>query len=251
MPRRISLRRTDVPFLKPTEIENDALALLAEYARDREPITEPPIPIDEIIELQLKLKFEIRDLRQLFGVGDVYGAIWLQERRVAVDLRLDPDRNPRMLGRYHYTLAHEGGHERLHRPYFVPDQNQRPLFSGDLGKPTYICRSSEATKSVEWQANQYAANLLMPRAMVLKEWREWRGDDAPVAIREIPTELSGTNAAAIRENGELPLPGAIDDPLVEEFCRPLADRFEVSPQAMRIRLQEIGRLVREKQATLF
>jgi Zn-dependent peptidase ImmA (M78 family) len=32
----------------------------------------------------------------------------------------------------------------------------------------------------------------------------------------------------------------------EEFCRPLADRFEVSREAMRIRLEQLGLLVLKK-----
>jgi len=146
MSRRIAIRRREVPYLQKHEIENDALALLAEYERDHEPITAPPIPIDEIIELQLKLTFEICDLRKLFGVGDVHGAIWFQESRVAVDCRLDPSLFPEMLGRYHYTLGHEGGHDRLHRRWFVADPNQGSLFDDELGRPNYICRSSEAKK---------------------------------------------------------------------------------------------------------
>lgn len=36
-----------------------------------------------------------------------------------------------------------------------------------------------------------------------------------------------------------------------EFCRPLADTFRVSPEAMRIRLNELELLVRTKTGTLF
>ena len=48
----------------------------------------PPVPIDEIIELHLKLEFEIRDFQTLFGFGDVHGAIYLVPR--ATDLRHRP-----------------------------------------------------------------------------------------------------------------------------------------------------------------
>ena len=42
----------------------------------------PPVPIDEIIELHLKLEFGIRDLQRLFGFDDVHGAIWFRDRLI-------------------------------------------------------------------------------------------------------------------------------------------------------------------------
>jgi hypothetical protein len=40
--------------------------------------------------------------------------------------------------------------------------------------------------------------------------------------------------------------------MVLEHCsRPLADRFQVSPEAMRIRLEGIGLLARQKEPSLF
>lgn len=67
--------KSSVPFLREEVIEGEAEMLLAEYGREHEPIICPPVPIDEIIELHLKLEFEIRDLQTLFGFGDVHGAI--------------------------------------------------------------------------------------------------------------------------------------------------------------------------------
>jgi Zn-dependent peptidase ImmA (M78 family) len=37
----------------------------------------------------------------------------------------------------------------------------------------------------------------------------------------------------------------------EEFCRPLAEQFSVSAEAMRIRLDELKLLAAEKPQTLF
>jgi hypothetical protein len=81
--------------------------------REHGEVVFPPVPTDEIIELHLKLEFEIRDLQTLFGFGDVHGAIWFREGLIAVDEQLDPARHPGKRGRYHFTLAHEAGHWRL------------------------------------------------------------------------------------------------------------------------------------------
>jgi len=94
--------KSSLPFLREDVIESEAEMLLAEYGREHEGIICPPVPIDEIIELHLKLEFEIRDLRTLFGLGDVHGAIWFLERRIAVDEQLDPARHPGKRGRYHF-----------------------------------------------------------------------------------------------------------------------------------------------------
>jgi len=44
---------------------------------------------------------------------------------------------------------------------------------------------------------------------------------------------------------------AIDDMLLEHCSRPLADKFQVSAEAMRIRLEDLGLLLRKKEASLF
>jgi hypothetical protein len=70
--------------------------------------------------------------------------------------------------------------------------------------------------------------------MVLASWREWRGDLAAV----FPDELE-------KDDAETP------EEALKRFCRPLADRFQVSGEAMRIRLENLGLLGRERSSMLF
>ena len=84
--------------------------MLAEFGQKHRDVTEPPIPIDDIVQIHLGLTFEIKDMRQLFGHGDVHGALWINEKRVGVDQSLDPDVYPAKLGRFRFTLGHEAGH---------------------------------------------------------------------------------------------------------------------------------------------
>jgi hypothetical protein len=44
---------------------------------------------------------------------------------------------------------------------------------------------------------------------------------------------------------------ASDDMLLEEASRPMALKFQVSPEAMRIRLEGMGFLLRKDEASLF
>lgn len=238
---------SNVPYLRKDVIEADAALLLTEYGQQHGPITSPPVPIDEIVELQLKLTLEIRDLQQIFGFGDVHGAIWFRSQRVGVDQSLDPARYPARRGRYHFTLAHEAGHWRLHRHLFLGRSDQPSLFPDQEQKPDYVCRSSEKKKPVEWQADQFAANLLMPRHFVMQAWQEWHGTLDPICLddlQEIRKQI--LIADGLRRGGFKAGDSASDDMVLEHVSRPLAERFQVSAEAMRIRLEELGLLLRKR-----
>jgi hypothetical protein len=243
--------KSAVPFLREEVIESEAEMLLAEYGREHEAIICPPVPIDEIIELHLKLEFEIRDLRTLFGLGDVHGAIWFRERRIAVDAQLDPGQFPAKRGRYHFTLAHEAGHWRLHRKHFTVPEGQKDLFDGEP-KPSYICRSTEKKVPVEWQADCFAACLLMPYRLVRSAWEEWRGGMEPIILTEMPDRRQRLQAELLRRGGSGKSgPDGEGDMILENAIRSFADLFQVSAEAMRIRLEKFGLLARKKEASLF
>jgi hypothetical protein len=159
--------------------------LLAEYGEKFSPVTAPPVPVEDIIELHLQLRLELRDLREEFGSPDVHGAIWFKQEKIAVDQILDPHRNPRMLGRYRYTLGHETGHWRLHRTHYLDSEEQRALFETKNEKPAYVCRSTNKPR-VEIQADRFSAFLLMPRNLVVAAWEKWRGSMAPIALDDCP-----------------------------------------------------------------
>src|SRR6266446_2085305 len=166
-----------VPYLSEEQIENDAAALLAEFAQARDIVLKPPVPIEDIVEKHLKLGIEFDDTHRLFGIprltfgqADILGAIFFEERRIVVDESLDPEEHPEREGRYRYTLGHEaGGHWRLHRHLFARDPAQMSLVGNDAGA-SVICRSSHVKEPVEWQAEFYSSCLLMPRPLVLNAW---------------------------------------------------------------------------------
>ena len=250
MARRSVARSSQVPFLHEKQIEREADALLGEYGERFETIIEPPVPIDEIIEIHLQLTFDVADLQQVFDAGDVHGAIWINEGRIAVDKSLDPTANPRKLGRYRFTLAHETGHWRLHRGHYLKNTQQQSLFEYE-GKPSFICRSNDS-QPVEWQANAFAAYLLMPRKMVHAAWEAWRGDLDSVVIDDLRSQKQQIRPKDVDRLNEMTLgDDATDNILFETFCRPIANRFEVSAQAMRIRLEQLGMLLRKKENLLF
>lgn len=235
MAKRYSKPANNLRFMKDQEFEDESALLLAEYGNKHGQVIAPPIPVDEMVELYMGLSLEFLDMQKLFGVGDVHGALWVNEKRVGIDQRLDPARSPAMLGRYHFTLAHEAGHWRLHRQLFQKKANQLSLLPENVERPEYICRS-DSTEPIEYQANRFASCLLMPREMVKRAWHEWRGGMDPIYLPDLREEV-GTSGT--------------DDIVLENAVRPLAATFQVSPEAMRIRVEEMRLLLRKRVTWLF
>jgi len=238
-------------FMKDQEFEDEAALLLAEYGENYGAVTAPPVPIDEIVELGLELRLTFDDMYELFGVDDVHGALWVNERRIGIDQRLEPTDNPSLLGRYHFTLAHEAGHWRLHRHLFQRRANQLLLLPANAERPEYICRSSD-TDPIEYQANRFASCLLMPREMVKRAWHAWRGNRDPIYLDDLRAKQSQIlRAEVLRRGGFKTGNDAVDNMLLEHAARPLAEKFEVSPEAMRIRLEGMKFLCRKREKLLF
>jgi hypothetical protein len=240
-----------VPYVSEDVIERDAENLLAQFAHTRGVEIRAPIPIEDIVEKQLKLHVEFDDLHRRLGVPrsglapDIYGAIWLDSGRIVIDEILDPEERPAMESRYRFTLAHEGGgHWRLHRSLVRADRDQEVLFA-DVPKPTVICRSSQAKERVEWQADFYASCLLMPRNLVFAAWDKAFPDRNQRVLR--PTSPIDHPFVEI-SRFECRIPGAefteSEDQALDRFAEPFAKRFLVSPIAMRIRLEKLGLLHR-------
>jgi len=251
MAKRVAQPGPKLRFMRDQEFEDEAALLLAEYGNRHGQVAAPPIPIDEIVELYFGLHLTFDDMQELFGVADVHGALWVNDRRVGIDQRLEPTANPSMLGRYRFTLAHEAGHWRLHRHLFQRRANQLTLLAENAERPEYICRSSD-NEPIEYQANRFASCLLMPREMLKRAWHQWRGNMDPIYLddlrahgQEIPT------AELLRRGASRPGDNAADRVLLEHVARPLADVFQVSPEAMRIRLEGLRLLLSKKEPSLF
>ena len=114
-----------------------------------------------------------------------------------------------------------------------------------LPVPSVICRSSRAKEPIEWQADFYASCLLMPRKLVFAAWDEMFPDRKQRVIQpRIPIEhryVEITRLEGFFAGGEFP---EKDDLVLEQFAKPFAKKFLVSPVAMRIRLENLGLLHR-------
>lgn len=218
-------------YLRKEEIELAAAETLDSYGRRFGVVSAPPVPVEEILECDLKIDFGLEDLRG-GGMGDdVLGAFYMRERKVRVDSSLDPTLFPDKEGRFRFTVAHEVGHWQLHRHLFLEDANQDSLFE-ESAEPSVVCRSGYNKPSIEWQADAFAGHLLMPRAMVVRAWEEVTGEPTPRVVNEV-----GKVAAFSMKQ-----PSQCRSTFVATCT--LAQMFGVSRKALWIRLTDLG-LVRD------
>jgi len=213
-----------VKFLEEKEITTEAFLLLQAYERQFNIRIAPPVPIDEIAECHLELDLRFDNMERRLQKKDVLGAIWIEDKRVIIDQSLDPTTNPLKNGRYRFTLAHEVGHWTLHRLYYLTRAKQPALF-GVNDEPSIICRAGD-TEPIEWQANTFAAHVLMPKEMIYNAWEQQHGNlrpyDATDEVKLLSESLTDTRTSTVG------------------IARDLAKQFHVSGQAMQIRLTGFG-----------
>lgn len=220
-----------VKYLPPSHIETAAFNLLVGYGQKYGEISKPPIPVDAILESHLELDFSIENLSALLKRTDVLGATWVKNRKISIDQSLDPTQRPFTEGRFRFTVAHEIGHWLLHKNQL--EEANSGFFETDT-KPAIVCRTQSAKEPIEWQADSFAGFLLMPKTMVQQVWKNIFGSLEPyIAVNEI-ADLSARW-------------GLADDnrPTVK-VAKQMAKEFNVSGQAMQIRLIGLG-LILTKQ----
>ena len=143
-------------FLPPSEIEAAAEAFL----RKHHPARTVPIPIEEILDLQLKLN--IIPVPGLFNHGiDAFLSGDLN------NLYIDQEHLEYRISRARFTFAHEAGHLSLHSSYIL---SQR-IASVESWKKIILGEGS-GRDSMEIQANMFASFLLMPSDHLEKEFEQ-------------------------------------------------------------------------------
>ncbi|MFB3882530.1 MAG: ImmA/IrrE family metallo-endopeptidase [Armatimonadota bacterium] len=167
-----------VPFLSIAHIEAAAQGLFEAYFARIGQMPRIPVPVEEIVECHcgLSMSFaELNDSEQVVHLGQTD----FDAREVQVDTSLDPDLYPAQLGRFRFTIAHELGHWVLHRQLLIP-QDQIAI----IERPAARVASSSPTgfDPAEFQANRFAAALLMPRSFVRAAWAEQHGESEQVAV---------------------------------------------------------------------
>jgi Zn-dependent peptidase ImmA (M78 family) len=237
-----------VPTRSLEAIEREAERLLAEYEETISSSVTPAVPVDEIAIHHLALKLELADLHDVLQVPrsgtetDILGAMFFEHSAILIDNSLDPEVDPAKIGRYRFSVGHEVGHWWLHRNVIARRRRANP------DQPDFICRQSEfVTVPVEFQAENFASCLLMPRRLVLEEWGKQRGGGVfsfnvyEHGSRELRRMWSGLKV----DGQEARTMFAWEcDRVFDAECAELTKTFQVSKQAMRLRLEALGLLLR-------
>lgn len=153
-----------VQYLTTDYIEQRALKLLADFQRTSgRQLTAPPVPIHQIVEAHLDLGLIYDEIPQdeheriLAYIDPVDRTICLNTTHLGLF--------EEVIGTEAFTVAHEAGHWELHvikngwRQPGLPLDNIR-------SQERYLCRDN-AKDPREYQANRFAASLLMPRYLML------------------------------------------------------------------------------------
>jgi len=231
------------PYLSDVHIEREASLVLSGYEKKYGEISGFATPIEEIIENYLRYTLEMRPLQD----ADILGFINLGKKLIVVNSILDPQENSAVSnnGRARYTMGHECGHEILHG-YMYHERISSPLLWEENNSEQILCRSSNKKPRVEWQADYFSAAVLMPKRKMIACWKIITGADAPLYVKKIDASM---------RIGHIVLPDSYDVVVVDnvnvplyDFVTSFAENFEVSRQAVSIRLKQLN-LLRE-DATL-
>jgi Zn-dependent peptidase ImmA (M78 family) len=211
-----------VPYVPEDRIQNFTWKILNQMYPDGVPL---PIPVEEIAEYHYKLSLEFDELKaEILGYSDFAARkIWINS------LMLDQCDE----GRIRFTIAHELGHYSYHLYYM---QGEGMLFSTSL--EFYQKNYSR----IETQANIFAGCLLMPKPLVLTQWVEVTGSEAPYSLEE-ERRRNERREEEWRQNeknrGFLFLG---NDDSGYRYTREMADSFGVSFQCAKIQLKKLGLL---------
>ena len=137
-----------------------------------------PVPIEDIVELDLGMDIiTIPGLKDNFHTVDldIDGFISPDFRSITVDEYVEQKRR----NRYRFTLAHEVGHMMLHGYVY----EQYSFRTSEEWISIILNMPPRDREIVEWQANEFAGLILVPRRVLKGEFRK-EEDEAELRIFE-------------------------------------------------------------------
>lgn len=237
------------PILKAAEIDNHASIFLQEYSKkhpEYSMLIPQATPIEEIIELECEISMDFQSFsdKEILGMTSFSSGIInvvkdgvispykVDKGTIIISSELESDEKLR--GRFHYTLAHEFGHNIYHRRKFEePDySNELLLFENEPKKQFAItCHRDKIenleynpTKDwIEWQADYFASCFLMPKEAVAVFWKDFS---------KVPDFVFGEEPMPFLANMQY-------NAFQVEFER-FVNTFQVSKQAAKIRLEKLN-----------
>jgi Zn-dependent peptidase ImmA (M78 family) len=169
IPKHLSYSSEGVPILSAQEVEDVATEVLQKHCPDvlRKPAMAPVIDLIQAIGKTTAIKSTIEDLG-FRGQAKILGKVSFAKKILFLDISLTAEREVQM----RFTAAHELGHWVLHRWNYKNWKFPRPNYGRDdlEDDEKSLCRLDERTSQdwLEWQANVFAASLVLPRGTFQK-----------------------------------------------------------------------------------
>ncbi len=161
------------PYLKSNDIEKESTKLLEDFSHKTNQLVTAPIPVFDIIEF-LGYRIDFRS-DGIYEDSEILGGTLIDEKIVEINENISNHE-----GRMHFTAAHEIGHIVLHAPHLRKMSNtkleQKIISRKDAG---FEGKNKEPE---EWQADKFAAFLLMPSKMVKSAF--FKNFKKPINVRK-------------------------------------------------------------------
>ncbi len=170
----MSTKEISYPYLKNSTIEKESKKLLGDFNNKTGHKLSAPIPVFDIIEY---LGYDV-DFRKdgIYEDKNLLGGTIIDQKTIEINENLSDHE-----GRMNFTAAHEVGHIILHVPFYNEKHGK------DVSEHKIISRKDggfEGTKKEpeEWQADKFAAFLLMPSELIKKAF--FKNYKRPVNVRK-------------------------------------------------------------------
>jgi hypothetical protein len=218
------------PFYTDEEMESECEGVVSEFLIEARGAVSYPLSTNDLT-LIVERYADLNLYADLRAEGeDVHGVTSFargKRPKVRIDERLSSD--DRRANRLRTTLAHEWGHVRLHNILFQEEARGVPLFTEKIRTGEQKCRREGIAGPargdwMEFQAGYVCTALLAPKRRVLEVLRR--------ANASWPSLVTGQAE-------------------VEAVARTVAEAFEISMEAARVRIQVVGATVPSGQQTLF
>ncbi|KAF0221493.1 MAG: hypothetical protein FD174_262 [Geobacteraceae bacterium] len=201
-----------VPFLTNDQISDATLRFLSQY----HPEDTIPVPIEEIVELQLHL--DIVPTPELQRKFQIDGFLSRDFKSIYVDDFVQSSRPTR----YRYTLAHEVGHLYLHRELLEGMVNFNSVAEWQEFVKGMFGRDRDY---MEYQGYAFAGYVLVPKHHIEREFL--------TCLPEIESQLSQAKEAGISRTAYL-------DFAVGAMASKLGGIFDVSAEVIERRIKADG-----------
>ncbi len=170
----------NVKFIPKYVIEKKALKLIDEMDSS---LLEKCIGIDPWEYLAfLQEKERLKDFRYVDMDSTILGMYRPIENEIYLNNKLNED----LKAMNSFTIAHEIGHFILHRNDFLAEVMQLDLGFENYKEKDIICKRQtiesdiEENDSLEWQANYFAASLLMPSKSLNNQFENYKRQNYPI-----------------------------------------------------------------------